>query len=534
MFRSFLLATGALGVAAAAAAKPNIVWIMADDLGWGEPSAYPAGSKHGRISTPHLDAFAASGIRFTDAYAGYTVCAPSRTTLMTGFHSGHFGAKKLPGTSLPTSVDILTTPEMLQKAGYATAGVGKMAPLNAPVMQGFDYFIGQINQGLCHNMYPQAVDSGNTSGLNVNLTLNFKVPADAKAARTACMADPSAYNYTVDITHEHSMAWIKNQGGKVRDAAKPFFLYEAFTVPHAGGWGHAPSTPESGAPVPSDGMYAKQAAWPDVEKDHAAVITYLDNYVGKLVALLKSEQIEKNTIVFFASDNGAHLEGGHDYHFFNSTGGLLGHKRSLYEGGMRSPIMVSWPGTITPAVSHYAWAFWDFMPTVAELSGGTAGPGIDGVSIVPTLMGKTQPPKEYLYWTWDGTGCGNRSPNNPQGTCSAGPDAAASSTPSAWVSEEQGNKLARRNTQTGEAIVEKSGKGSGYGMRVGDWKVVVAKCANNQTNRPSKADVMEIYHLPSDPFEAKNVNATAAGVAQAKVFLTIAKKHDVSCHCFQC
>ena len=276
------------------------------------------------------------------------------TTHVVGLFSGHFGAKKLPGTSLPTSVDILTTPEMLQKAGYATAGVGKMAPLNAPVLQGFDYFIGQINQGLCHNMYPRAVDTGNTTGLNINLTRNYKIPADPKAARTACMADPSEFNYTVDITHEHSMAWVKNQDGKVRDAAKPFFLYEAFTVPHAGGWGHAPSTPESGAPVPSDGMYAKEQAWPDVEKDHAAVITYLDDYVGKLVALLKSEQIEKKTIVFFASDNGAHLEGGHDYHFFNSTGGLLGHKRSLYEGGMRSPIMVSWPGTITPAVSNFA------------------------------------------------------------------------------------------------------------------------------------------------------------------------------------
>jgi arylsulfatase A-like enzyme len=311
---------------------------------------------------------------------------------MTGFHSGHFGAHKLPGTQFPTSLDILTTPEMLQKAGYATAGIGKMAPLNAPVLQGFDYFIGQINQGLCHNMYPHAVDTGNTTGLNVNLSLNYKIPGDPKAARTACMAEPSEYNYTVDITHEHSMAWIQNSDGKLREADKPFFLYEAFTVPHAGGWGHAPSTPESGAPVPSDGQYAGQSSWPDVEKDHAAVITYLDDYVGKLVALLKSEQLETKTVVFFASgeslmvsvhaqpathhawahsvaaaaaaaaaglsssddrhgwltgrltasprfpslarsaaDNGAHLEGGHNYHFFNSTGGLLGHKRSLCE-----------------------------------------------------------------------------------------------------------------------------------------------------------------------------------------------------------
>lgn len=514
---------------------------MADDLGWGEPSAYPAGSKHGRISTPNLDAFAKSGLRFTNAYAGYTVCAPSRTTLMTGFHSGHFGAKKLPGTSLPTSVNVLTTPEMLQKAGYATAGIGKMAPLNAPVLQGFDYFIGQINQGLCHNMYPRAIDTGNTSGLNVNLSLNFKIPANATAARAACMADPSQYNYTVDVTHEHSMAFIKNQDGQLRDTAKPFFLYEAFTVPHAGGWGHAPSSPESGAPVPSDGIYANEAGWPDVEKDHAAVITYLDDYVGQLVALLKSEQIEKETIVFFASDNGAHLEGGHNYHFFNSTGGLLGHKRSLYEGGMRSPTMVSWPGTITPGVSDFAWAFWDFMPTVAELSGGTPGHDIDGVSIVPTLMGKTQPAKEYLYWTWKGTGCGSRSTSNPQGTCRPGldedKDEKQKHKQSSWVFEEQGNKLVRRNKETGEVIVpadEKGGESSGYAMRVGDYKVVVAACANNATNRPSNMDVMEIYHLPSDPFEATDIAATPVGKRQATIFLGVAEKHDVSCHCFQC
>ena len=131
---------------------------------------------------------------------------------------------------------------------------------------------------------------------------------------------------------------------------------------------------------------------------------YLDNYVGAMMDTVSTLGIEENTIMFFASDNGAHLEGGHKYQFFNSTGGLLGHKRSLYEGGVRSPTMVRWPGTIKPGVSDFAWAFWDFMPTAAELSGGTAAPGIDGVSIVPTLMGKSQPDHKYLYWTWDGTG----------------------------------------------------------------------------------------------------------------------------------
>lgn len=194
----------------------------------------------------------------------------------------------------------------------------------------------------------------------------------------------------------------------------PFYLYEAFTVPHAGGWGHAPSSPESGAPVPSDGHYANQSAWPEVERDHAAVITYLDNYVGQLMALLERLNIDKETIVFFASDNGAHLEGGHDYRFFNSTGGLLGHKRSLYEGGVRSPIMVRWPGTIKAGVvSDFVWAFWDFMPTAAEIGGGQVPDGIDGVSIVPTLMGQTQPPKPYVFFTWPGKSAPSPAPPAP-------------------------------------------------------------------------------------------------------------------------
>lgn len=130
--------------------RPNLIWIMADDMGWGEPGLYPSTSPHGRISTPHLDAFGSGGVVFNHAYAGYTVCAPSRTTLMTGFHSGHFHREKLAGTTIPADQKILTTAEMLQKAGYATASIGKVAPLASPLMQGFDTFIGQISQGYCH------------------------------------------------------------------------------------------------------------------------------------------------------------------------------------------------------------------------------------------------------------------------------------------------------------------------------------------------------------------------------------------------
>ena len=152
----------------------GIAWIMADDLGWGEPGAFPSTSPHGRIATPHLNQFASHGVRFTDGYAGYTVCAPSRMTLMTGFHSGHFPREGLNGEALAPaqSASLLTLPAMLQRAGYITAAAGKVAPLTAPVEQGFDSFIGQVDQGLCHNMYPRFIDEGNAT-LNVNLTHNW-------------------------------------------------------------------------------------------------------------------------------------------------------------------------------------------------------------------------------------------------------------------------------------------------------------------------------------------------------------------------
>ena len=321
-------------------AAPNIIFIMADDLGWGEVGAYPSESEHGRIATPNLDKFAAEGMRFTQAYSGYTVCAPSRTTLFTGRHSGQFQKANFSGTSLRPG-EAVTVAELLKQEGYRTAMVGKAAPLTSPLEQGFDYFIGQVSQSECHNMYPKSIDFGTG-------TSNFPLPLNAKNIRSRenCMANPEEYNYTVDITQSRSLSWLKKTVSESR--SEPFFLYMSFTVPHAGGWGSPPNNPESGAPVPSDGQYADES-WPDVEKDHAAVITYLDQYVGETMATLQSLGVDEDTVVFFASDNGAHLEGGHSIEFFNSTGGLRGHKRSLYEGGVRSPTMVRWPGKIEEA-----------------------------------------------------------------------------------------------------------------------------------------------------------------------------------------
>ena len=480
MFVSALLACSTV----AAAEKPNIIWVMSDDMGWGEVGLYPAGSIHGRIATPHLDKFGNEGMVFKQAYAGYTVCAPSRTTLFTGRHSGNFEKHGLVGTNIPVDQEVFLLSEMLQSNGYKTGAFGKVAPLAGPASQGFDAFFGQINQADCHDMYPELVDTQmkGAAVAKANCTLNWK-PKN----RNLCMANPSEYNYTIDMFQDRAFDWVNTVAG----GEKPFFLYLSFTVPHAGGWGDKHQ--EQGAPVPSDLQYANETSWPDVERDHAAVITYLDGKVGELMKLLTDKGIDDNTLVFFASDNGAHLEGGHSYKFFNSTGGLLGHKRSLYEGGVRSPTMVRWPGTIKPSTSNYRWAFWDVIPTIADLIGSTdqIPSDLDGISILDTLMGKTQPSKEYLYFTWDGTG-------------------KVLNTPEMW----------------------EGGKGSGYGLVMGDMKGVVPYCADVTTLKPSLTDPLALFNLSADPFETTDISSSHPQIVTS--MLTFIMKQNVSCQCFQC
>ena len=207
--------------------RPNIIFIMADDLGVGEIGLFPSENPHGQIDTPNIDQFGEEGIRFSSAYAGYTVCAPSRTTLFTGRHSGNFVKHNLSGTSIFPS-EIKTLPYYLKSVGYNTALVGKAAPLTSPVESGFDYFIGQIDQSACHNMYPYSIDQGDGK------TLELKLNQENKRSREACMANPSLYNYTVDITQSNSIQWITS----VQNDKNPFFLYMSFTVPHAGKFFH--------------------------------------------------------------------------------------------------------------------------------------------------------------------------------------------------------------------------------------------------------------------------------------------------------
>lgn len=453
---------------------------MSDDLGVGEPGLYATTSPHGHIATPNLDKFGREGVIFKQAYAGYTVCAPSRTTFFTGRHSGNFVAHGLNGESIKPSQNVTTVAEILKNSGYRTGAFGKVAPLVSPMQQGFDTFTGQVDQALCHNMYPANIDTG-LHQLNLQLIGNRK-----DKNRKLCMASPERYNYTIDVFHEYGMQWLET----VAKQDNPFFLYMSYTVPHAGGWGDAPQSPEQGAPVPTDLQYADKP-WPDVEKDHAAVITYLDQKVGDLLHRLKALGVDDNTIVFFASDNGAHLEGGHSHHFFNSTGGLPGHKRSMFEGGIRSPTMVRWPSVIQPnRSSEFAWAFWDVLPTFAELAGAEVPAGLDGISIVPELRGSEQPAHEYLYFTWRGTG--------------------------------------------GRFFLEDSApqQNPGYTIRFGKWKGMVPHCKDGRFLKPSMEDQMQLYDLNEDPFETKDIAELNANMTTHLKQFVIAK--NLTCACYQC
>eukprot|EP00308_Calcidiscus_leptoporus_P004349 CAMPEP_0119359116 /NCGR_PEP_ID=MMETSP1334-20130426/7087_1 /TAXON_ID=127549 /ORGANISM="Calcidiscus leptoporus, Strain RCC1130" /LENGTH=484 /DNA_ID=CAMNT_0007373723 /DNA_START=176 /DNA_END=1630 /DNA_ORIENTATION=- len=483
-----------------AGTPPNLLWIMADDLGAGEPSFTKTHSAHGRISTPAIDSLAKDGMRFTAAYAGYTVCAPSRATLFTGRNSG-----RLAGA--PADWPLL--PRLLRQGGFETVAFGKSAPMDGPQPApqplawglptdfGFETYAGQTNQALCHNMYPLSYTVQNTS---VPLPLNTQVKG-----RAECMRHPERFNYTTDLFADHAIEWLRARAGAAA-SARPFFLYLSFTVPHAGGWGSAPEAPEQGNPVPTDLGYGKED-WPIVERDHAASVGYLDFKVGRVLAALREARLEERTVVFLASDNGAHNEGGHSVRFFNSTGGLRGFKRSYYEGGVRSPSLVRWPGVVAPgSVSSTPWAFWDVLPTMLEIARlpPPSGAILDGRSIVPTLRGHEQPPPPYMYWTWRGTvGWDERLPSN--GTLPFRTDGRSA-----------------------------SGTPPGYAVRVGEWKGVVHACVDQEKQVPSADDVMELYNLTADPYEASNVATEGDGptiVRSIKAFLV---KQSLSCACWQC
>ncbi len=382
---------GRSGVAQQAGGPPNVLLIQADDLGYGDLSAYG----QARFQTPSLDRLAREGIRFTQYYAGSTVCAPSRTTLMTGLHTGHAwirGNGGMPGGDVPLRLEDVTIAEVLRDAGYRTAvigkwGLGQPGTTGQPDRQGFDYAFGFLDHRHAHRQF--------TDHLWRN---GERVPTDADR------------DYVNDLFTKEAAAFIE------RDDRRPFFVYLNYTVPHA-----ELRVPDDSV-APFRGRFPEQpfvnqaadesvtGARPDApslgyrsqREPHAAfvaMIVRMDRDIGHLADLVRARDLERQTLIVFISDNGPHKEGGADPVYFKSTGGLRGIKRDLYEGGIRVPMIARWVG-VTPAgsVSNHPWAHWDVLPTLAEIARTRVPSDHDGMSMLRALRGEPQPTHTFFYW----------------------------------------------------------------------------------------------------------------------------------------
>jgi len=378
---------------APAAGRPNIIYILADDLGYGDLGCY--GQRD--IRTPNLDRMAREGLRFTRHYSGASVCAPSRSCLLTGLHTGHTpirgNQEVFPEGQAPLPEGTLTVASLLKGAGYVTGAFGKWGlgfpgSSGSPLRQGFDTFFGYNCQRLAHSYYPYHLRSGDDL---------FPLPGNAGDRRE---------QYAPDIIQERTLAFMEEH------REKPFFLFVAHVAPHAelvapddeilrSYRGRFKETPYEGidsGPQFRIGGYASAA---EPRATYAAMVTRLDLHVGQILDKLKALGLDDRTLVLFTSDNGPHDEGGIKPSDFGSSGGLRGQKRDLYEGGLRVPFIARWPGHIAPgSESGLVCAFWDMMPTLAEVAG-TPVPGkSDGLSILPTLLGQAdiQRQHESLYW----------------------------------------------------------------------------------------------------------------------------------------
>lgn len=379
--------------------KPNIVFIIADDLGYGDLSCY--GQK--LFQTPHIDRLAAEGIRFTQHYSGTTVSAPSRSSLMTGMTTGHTpirGNKEWkPEGQWPLPDSSFILPEMLRAAGYTTGAFGKWGlgypgSEGDPLHQGFDTFYGYNCQRLAHNYYPGHLWDN-----------------DRKVILEENRGDTLAV-YAPDLIHQRALQFIRTNRNK------PFFLFYPNVIPHAElllpdqymqefRGKLLPEKPFKGS-EPGEahfrlGAYGSQ---PEPHAAFAAMVTLLDRQVGEIVALLKELGLDRNTLIIFTSDNGPHQEGGADPDYFDSNGPFRGYKRDLYEGGIRVPMIACWPGKIEAGTTTgHVSAFWDVMPTLAAIAGIQPPDGIDGISLLPALTSQgEQPVHDYLYWEFHEAG----------------------------------------------------------------------------------------------------------------------------------
>jgi uncharacterized sulfatase len=365
---------------------------MADDLGYGDLGCY--GQK--LIKTPNLDGMAAEGIKFRNFYAGCTVCAPSRSVLMTGQHMGHTHVRgNGSGREQSLRDEDFTVAELLKAAGYATALCGKWGLGDAhpgdtglPNDQGFDHFFGYLNQVHAHNYYPEFLWRNKD---RVSLR-NEVIKTPRRSGGFQGGYATSRIDYSHDLVMHDALSFVR------ANKDNPFFLYLALTIPHANNEGTRGTG--NGQETPHFGVYA-QEDWSDQDKGQAAMITRMDHGIGVLLRTLRRLEIDENTVVMFTSDNGHHDEGGHDTERFDPNGPLRGMKRDLYEGGIRVPMIVRWPGT-TPAdkVTDHISYFGDLMATAAELAESKAPENIDSISFVPTLRGQAdrQQAHDYLYW----------------------------------------------------------------------------------------------------------------------------------------
>lgn len=440
LHRRQFLASSAAGFATLASScrrarsdgPPNIILIMADDLGYGDLGCY--GQK--RIRTPSIDRMAAEGMRFRHAYAGCTVCAPSRSVLMTGLHMGHTSVRSNPG-GVPLVAEDITVAELLRQAGYRTGcfgkwGLGDLGTDGVPWKQGFDEFFGYLHQVHAHYYYPAFLFHNGE---------RFPLAGNGGGKRTT---------YSHDVIAARALDFIR------QSKDRPFFCYVPFTIPHLE------------LLVPEDSMADYRGRFPETRpfrdpRNHyaaqdeprtayAAMVTRMDRDVGRILALLDELGIAGRTIVFFTSDNGAATPLWND-DFFESTGGLRGHKQNFYEGGIRVPLVARWPGRIAPgSVSDHLCGFWDFLPTALELAGAPIPPHTDGYSILPTLLGRSSEQKrhEFLYW-----------------------------------------ELPRYDATTGTFFDEIPRQA----VRMGPWKAV----------RPNPDGPLELYNLDADPAETEDV-----------------------------
>jgi arylsulfatase A len=461
---AFLLACVAcMSAPAHGATKPNIVFILADDLGYGDIG--PFGQK--KIRTPNLDRLAASGMKLIAHYAGANVCAPSRCTLLSGKHQGHAYIRENRGGigedregQEPVPAGELTLPLTLKKLGYSLGCVGKwgLGPVGSsgdPLNQGFNRFFGYNCQAQAHNYYPDHLwsDREKVTLENPKFAAHQKLPAGADANAVSSYEQYSGKQYSADLISEQALAFVR------QNKERPFFLYYATTVPHLALQVPEDSLKEYDGAFPEEPYVGGRGYLPNrtPRAAYAAMVTRMDREIGRLLDLSKELGLSENTIVVFTSDNGPLYDrfGGTDTEFFNSAANFRGRKGSYYEGGFREPCIVSWPGRIAAgSSSDRVTGFEDWMPTLLELIGQKeATPaGLDGISFSPTLLGKTQETRPFLYR-------------------------------------------------------ESPGYGGQQAVRVGDWKLVRQQLNPGPKAKNPPPPTTELYNIAIDPSEKSNVAA---------------------------